>query len=318
MPRYALGNLILASDFVEASWPLAPPQAPAHATLTLAAVPARSPEANYLGDLATFTAAGQDNSCHADAHATWFDIAGLGRFWIAAGRDIIVEPDPQAAADTLQSFVTQACLPTLLLQRGCLVLHAGGLRVGQGAVLLLGDSGAGKSSLTAALALAGQPLISDDVCLLHREPWRVFATIPRLRLLPEAFKHLQAKAPAGEADKLYYDKLKAEAPQLAPWVESPLTDIISLAWGENLSLTPLTGAERLRAVLNAAAWVGVNASVDKSQRHFAACAALVREVPVWRLTRPRDWSMMPQVVSHILAQLSGRAEALAVDLSSRA
>lgn len=54
----------------------------------------------------------------------------------------------------------------LLRRTGLPGLHAGGVVLAGGAVLFPGDGGVGKSSLTAALALRGAPVLGDDVVLL--------------------------------------------------------------------------------------------------------------------------------------------------------
>jgi len=57
-------------------------------------------------------------------------------------------------------------LGTCLRLRGIVCLHAGAVAINGGAVVLLGRSGAGKSTATAALMKRGHPLITDDIAAL--------------------------------------------------------------------------------------------------------------------------------------------------------
>jgi len=52
--------------------------------------------------------------------------------------------------------------------RGHWVLHAGAVIAGGGTCLVVGESGAGKTSLTLWLSAAGLPLVSDDLCPIPR------------------------------------------------------------------------------------------------------------------------------------------------------
>ena len=58
----------------------------------------------------------------------------------------------------------------MLKRRGYFNLHAAGLSVDGGAVLLAGHSGSGKSTLAVALSRAGLELMSDDYVFLTRTP----------------------------------------------------------------------------------------------------------------------------------------------------
>lgn len=59
----------------------------------------------------------------------------------------------------------------LVRRSGLRGMHAGGVVLGDRAVLLPGEGGRGKSSLTAALALRGLPVLGDDVVLLDEAGW---------------------------------------------------------------------------------------------------------------------------------------------------
>jgi hypothetical protein len=79
-------------------------------------------------------------------------------------------------------------LSFVLHRRGRPTLHAGAVKVHDGAVAFTAPPGVGKSSLTAYCVRAGHPLLSDDVVALARGERGVLALpgAPQMRLWPDA------------------------------------------------------------------------------------------------------------------------------------
>lgn len=80
----------------------------------------------------------------------------------------------------------------LLILDGCDPLHASALRIDGHAVGFLGQPGAGKSTVAAALLLQGYPLLTDDLLALR---WRgqrpyVMPSRPEIRLWPASGRRL--------------------------------------------------------------------------------------------------------------------------------
>jgi hypothetical protein len=71
-----------------------------------------------------------------------------------------------------------------LRMRGVPCLHAGVVAVGQRAIALVGPTGAGKSTLVAALAARGCPVLADDFVTVAPGPggFRVHPGVPEVRL----------------------------------------------------------------------------------------------------------------------------------------
>ena len=86
-----------------------------------------------------------------------------GTYQIKDGREILVDPIPNADPTAIRLLLLGRMMAYLLRQRGWLPLHAGSVAINGRAVLLLGRSGAGKSTTTAAFHMAGYPVITDDV-----------------------------------------------------------------------------------------------------------------------------------------------------------
>lgn len=96
-------------------------------------------------------------------------IPGVARFLLQAGRDIVFEPCDHGQSSDIAIFVTGTVFGILLHQRRQAVLHASAVMVGGKAILFCGRSGAGKSTMAAALGNAGYPLLNDDISVIGRD-----------------------------------------------------------------------------------------------------------------------------------------------------
>lgn len=108
-------------------------------------------------------------------------------------------PDPL----TLEDAATYLCGPvlgTLLRLRGWQCLHAGAFVMNGTAVAVVGESGAGKSTTMAALALRGISIITDDIVAFRRQDsaFVVSPTLPQLKLWPDSAATLFGDASALE------------------------------------------------------------------------------------------------------------------------
>jgi hypothetical protein len=99
---------------------------------------------------------------------------GFGRVLIAPdGRELLCDPMPERADWT--TILWAQALPFAATLRGLEVLHAAGVVIGAGAVLLAGEPGAGKSSLAAALVRQGAGLLGDDAIALNQRDGELVA-----------------------------------------------------------------------------------------------------------------------------------------------
>lgn len=102
-----------------------------------------------------------------------------------------VDGEPEIASAT--ALLAGPVLGGLLRLRGTTSLHGCAIVVGDGAIVLLGDRGAGKSTLAAALAQRGHAVLADDVAALaeHPDGFRVQPGYPLLRLAPATIAALR-------------------------------------------------------------------------------------------------------------------------------
>jgi hypothetical protein len=124
-------------------------------------------------------------------HAIAFSVARDGRRVQvdAIGDARRAEPDHAA------SLLLGPVLATLLRLRRTVALHACVVEIGSSAVLLVGERGAGKSTLAAALADRGHAILADDVGTLAETAdgtWVAHPGYPRLRLDPASLTSFTA------------------------------------------------------------------------------------------------------------------------------
>lgn len=151
-------------------------------------------------------------------------------------------------------------------------IHAGVFEAGNGAVLVLGDKEAGKSTTLAWLATQGATVVlSDDLAVLDGDEVLVGPRSIDLRVegtLPGVSEHLVR---SGTRHRV---RLPPAPPALA------LAGLVVLDWGPTLELAPVAFARRMELVAR--------------QRMFPTLPANptalleLASVPMLRATRPRD------------------------------
>lgn len=120
-------------------------------------------------------------------------------------------PDHLTLEDTA-TYLLGPIMGFVLRLRGTTCLHASAVAIDGQAIVLVGRSGAGKSSTAAALAQRGYAVLSDDVVALadFGTSFAVHPAYPRLRLWPESASALFGSATAlapltPNWDKLFLD-----------------------------------------------------------------------------------------------------------------
>ncbi len=120
-------------------------------------------------------------------------IDGVGSYLVSNGNQIVVQPDSGTSERDIRVFLTGSAMGALLHQRRLLALHASAVWSDAGAVVFVGPSGIGKSTLLAEFVRRGYPMIADDVCALTQDfqgRQCVLPAYPRMRLWLDSVEKL--------------------------------------------------------------------------------------------------------------------------------
>lgn len=224
---------------------------------------------------------------------------GLADFHVSLEGDLIrCRPAPGLPLATLRHLLLDQVLPLAVNRSGRLVLHASAVHVPRfGVIAFAGGAATGKSTLAAALATRGCPLIADDalVVVFDRDTISAIPGYPGVRIWTASSRGLRLGRVATTHVAHYTRKRRVTSPSL-PFrtAASPLRGIFLLAsrgaaGRPSLMHTRGTG-DRISALLQSTFLMDIQDRALLS-RTFSDLVCLARSIPVLELrvrNSPRD------------------------------
>lgn len=230
---------------------------------------------------------------------------GVARCLVTEGRDILVEP--HGSGSEVGMFLTGTPWIALLLQRGIVTLHASAAKVGAGAVLFLGRSGAGKSSCVAALLQRGHAMLADEgvgVVLDRRGRPLALPGNPRLLLGSDLLDALDwreraSKNPWAESGKYLVPVKRFHAAAL------PIRALYRLAFprGDDIKIETLPSAATFAALGRNAFGESLLHGLGQEQTFFRTVAAMANGVSSARLRRSGSPRRIDAIADRIKSHL---------------
>lgn len=118
-----------------------------------------------------------------------FEVPGVARYRMCDGRQIVIDPATDADERSVRLFLLGSGIAAILLQRGRFLLHGCAVAVGGGALIAVGYSGVGKSTLAEVLRRRGYAVFADDVVVID-DAGQVIPGIPRIKLWQDVAEEL--------------------------------------------------------------------------------------------------------------------------------
>ena len=301
-----------ASTTVEDNAMPAPPQVQMHVHPPRAQAPLAEPVAHAWTRI--------DGSPWIDRHdtaaGTLLRLPGQADFRIdASGTRAEAWPLPQLDPATCQLLFLNNVLPMALSRQGRLVLHASAVEIDGAALVFVGLSGRGKSTLATSFALQGHALVVDDGLLLEPSAhgWMALPGEAAVRLRRDSQAWLDARLgqdALATTSVRYTDKTRVAAGPALRFSAQPLPVRAVFVLGDDpraaLQLQPLAPAQALIELVHYSFLldVGDRARHTLQLRHTAALATTC---PVLRLDYPRRYEDLAQVQQAVLAAAADAA-----------
>ena len=248
--------------------------------------------------------------CFRVGDAYGFDFPCVAQAWVTADNRIALSRSFESSIESLRHVLLDQVLPRVLAQRRQVLLHGAAVHTRQGRTLLMiGDSGMGKSTLAAAFACSGAEVLSDDGVLLDfsGRNVRAVACYSGLRLWPDSLSTVMAERAAESTPMSHYNEKRRLIQPVAGDARHGIDAILLLQRRSDAITFAPVGAQAACMALVANAFqldLGDHANL---RRLLARTAEAVRRIPVLALAYPRDYALLPEVVRRIEAEVAGSA-----------
>jgi hypothetical protein len=225
-----------------------------------------------------------------------------------AEKEIIICEMESCSSESVRHLLHDQIIPRILAHEGQLVLHSAGVAGDAGAILLLGPSGSGKSSLAASLHNSGHPLLGDDATVVSTSGGKVtvHAVYRSLRLFPDSIAALIGGPAQLTPVAAYTTKQNVTYPDDRPADEGmPIRAAFLLepAHSKTVTAEPIAASEACMAFVEHSFWMDPT-DLSCVKARMVQASALAGSVSTFRLAYPRQYSSLPAVrdaIARVLA-----------------
>lgn len=227
-----------------------------------------------------------------------------GAFLVRGGREIIVDPVPEADERALRLSLLGPALALILLQRGRLVLHASAIDVSGSTVAFVGGNGWGKSTIAAALHNRGHHMVTDDVMAIDIGSGcpMVIPSFPQFKLWPQAVTTLENVPETLPLVLSSSEKRTLRVTRRFAQTPLPLKRLYVLANRPTLEIEPLSPRQALAELMRhsyGARFGKQFLRVTGTTRYFTQCVSLANSVQVCRLKRPPNLAALRELAQFV-------------------
>lgn len=198
----------------------------------------------------------------------------------------------------LDVFVRRV-LPRIAILFGATAIHSAAAAIDGRALMLLGESGAGKSTTSAALGAAGWDVLSDDISIVwHPDAPKVAPSTTGICVWPDSRLGLGIDEDRCEAMPGYPGKKRFVSGNDSNTTLVPLDALVFLEkrGGGVPAISPISGAEAMtRASHQRIRFNPGNPAGGEMQANFAALWKIASVTPCYRLSVPRDYGALAAV-----------------------
>jgi hypothetical protein len=292
-------------------------------------VPAGKPDVDLLGESERFFRDASRDAVLRPAECRWYEYALLeddqiylkwkGEFEFLVtgdGRRIFFRKLDAGSLESLRFYLLGRALSFAMVRQGYEPIHSSTVVLDGHALAFLGESGFGKSSLAAEFLSAGCRLLTDDLLLVSQRSGRLEAQPgpPRIKLFPWVARQCLGPDAAGVPMNMWSDKL------VVPLGEDrhssrpvPLSSFYILRSPHEIGREQgirIDDVSRRDAFVEMIRYTFNDdlADGDRLKRLFSKSLELAAQVPVKRISYPRELPLLPEVRKQIMADFAVGAQ----------
>ena len=222
-------------------------------------------------------------------------------FTIKNGKEIIINPQTGLEENFLRYLFMGHVIPILLHQKGRLVLHANAVNMDEGAVILLGSSGKGKSTTSIALHKQNYNLLSDDILsikIIDEKYQSVYPGFPRIKLWPIVIKNINEDP--NFMPKIHFNTEKRSYNISEDFSHDikPIRAIYLLEEGDKTAITEMKSFDGLLELIKSSYCFKLFNETELSE-NFKQVSKIVNNIPFKRLVVKPSFENLKNIVDVI-------------------
>ncbi|MGO4109170.1 aldolase [Paenibacillus sp. YAF4_2] len=235
-----------------------------------------------------------------------FRVPDVANYRVVGNHLIQVMPVNGADPREYRMYILGACCAVLLVRRGMVPLHASGVVIDGKAYAILGDCGAGKSTLATAFRHAGYKLLSDDIVGVWMDErtnkLTAYPGYPQQKLWKQSLDYFHMDSDHYNPILESYDKFAVPVHDQFVHHSLPLSGIFELEKADipRVALNPLTPLERVRLLRYHSFLDKLLKEMQMEQWLFALAVKIALAIPFYQLKRPLNGFTAPDLVNQII------------------
>ena len=233
-----------------------------------------------------------DGFCKLNQNEFSMDVEDVGSFYASGGNYIALVLNPKATQATIELYLNGSTYGAILHQRKIMPMHGSCFVYNNKGIMLCGDSGAGKSSLTTAFVLEENAFLTDDVTpiLISENKPFIWTMSDRVKLWEDSLKQLSQNKEglhkiAPETEKFYYP--------LKSYKDSTFMlhhiFLIEIHEKSTIIFHEIKGAEKVTALRNEIyRFEYLQGMPENEPFYFKKLVEMSKNIKITRLLRPKD------------------------------
>lgn len=245
-----------------------------------------------------------------DKDSVLFYVPNIAIFLIEKGRYIYITPLANNKQDEIRLYLLGTCMGALLMQRRILPLHGSAINVNGKAYAIVGECGAGKSTLARAFMEKGYKLISDDIIPLREKTAKesiVLPSYPNQKLWLESLKNFDMNVDNYQA--IAYREEKYSVPISFQFENSSLrlAGVFELKKErrQEIKYKEVLNLERLQTLYIHTFRNIFLQPLDLLPWHFSTTSKLANSIKIFQIIRPESRFTANDIAEWILHTVNG-------------